>query len=54
MNPKQKLEQIVETSLWTVRFLAIVPVIFGVFSTLVLFVLGSLEISQVLGEGDPD
>ncbi len=50
MNPKEKLEQIVETSLWTVRFLAIVPVVFGIFSVIVLFVLGSLEISQVLGE----
>ena len=44
MNQKQKLEYFVETSLWTVRFLAIVPVLFGVFSVLGLFILGSLEI----------
>jgi uncharacterized membrane protein YqhA len=50
MNPKEKLEQIVETSLWTVRFLAIVPVIFGIFSVLILFILGSLEIIQVISE----
>ncbi len=50
MTPKEKLEQIVETSLWTVRFLAIVPVIFGLISVLFLFVLGSLEIALVIGE----
>jgi uncharacterized protein (TIGR00645 family) len=50
MTPKEKLEHIVETSLWTVRFLAIVPVIFGIISVLFLFILGSLEIAMVLGE----
>lgn len=50
MNPKEKLEQIVETSLWTVRFLAIVPVFFGIVSVVILFLLGSLEIILVLGE----
>ncbi len=50
MNPKEKLEQIVEKSLWTVRFLAIVPVVFGIISVVVLFILGSLEIILVLGE----
>jgi uncharacterized protein (TIGR00645 family) len=50
MTPKEKLERIVETSLWTVRFLAIVPVIFGIISVLFLFILGSLEIAMVLGE----
>ncbi|BAY22097.1 hypothetical protein NIES2100_18600 [Calothrix sp. NIES-2100] len=44
MNHKQKLEHFVETTLWTVRFLAIVPVLFGVFSVLGLFILGSAEI----------
>ena len=50
MNPKEKLEHIVETSLWTIRFLAIIPVVFGIISVLFLFILGSLEISMVLGE----
>jgi uncharacterized protein (TIGR00645 family) len=50
MTPKEKLEHIVETSLWTVRFLAIVPVIFGIISVFSLFILGSLEILTVLGE----
>jgi uncharacterized membrane protein YqhA len=50
MTPKEKLEHIVETSLWTVRFLAIVPVIFGIISVLLLFILGSLEIAMVIGE----
>ncbi len=50
MTPKEKLEHIVETSLWTVRFLAIVPVVFGIISVLFLFILGSLEIVMVLGE----
>jgi uncharacterized protein (TIGR00645 family) len=50
MTPKEKLEHIVETSLWTVRFLAIVPVIFGIISVFSLFILGSLEIVTVLGE----
>jgi uncharacterized protein (TIGR00645 family) len=50
MTPKEKLEHIVETSLWTVRFLAIVPVIFGIVSVLLLFILGSLEIAMVIGE----
>lgn len=44
MKPKQKLEHLVETSLWTIRFLAIVPVLFGVVSVLGLFILGSAEI----------
>ena len=44
MNNQRKLEQIVESSLWTVRFLTIVPVFFGVISVLSLFLLGSLEI----------
>ena len=50
MTPKEKLEHIVETSLWTIRFLAIIPVVFGIISVLFLFILGSLEISMVLGE----
>jgi uncharacterized membrane protein YqhA len=50
MTPKEKLEHIVETSLWTVRFLAIIPVVFGIISVLFLFILGSLEIVMVLGE----
>jgi uncharacterized membrane protein YqhA len=50
MTPKEKLEHIVETSLWTVRFLAIVPVIFGIISVFFLFILGSLEIAMVVGE----
>lgn len=44
INQKRKLESLVETSLWTVRFLSIVPVFFGVVSVLGLFVLGSSEI----------
>ena len=44
MKQKQKLEHLVETSLWTIRFLAIVPVLFGVASVLGLFILGSSEI----------
>jgi uncharacterized membrane protein YqhA len=44
MNPRQKLENLAEISLWTVRFLVIVPVFFGVISVLGLFILGSLEI----------
>lgn len=48
MNNQKKLEQIVETSLWTVRFLTIVPVLFGVISVFSLFVLGSLEICMGL------
>lgn len=47
MNSK-KLENFVETSLWTVRFLTIIPVFFGVISVVVLFILGSLEIIQAL------
>ena len=50
MTSKEKLEHIVETSLWTVRFLAIIPVVFGIISVLFLFILGSLEIVMVLGE----
>lgn len=44
MNNQKKLEQFVETSLWTVRFLTIIPVFFGVVSVFSLFLLGSLEI----------
>jgi uncharacterized protein (TIGR00645 family) len=44
MKQKQKLEHLVETSLWTIRFLTIVPVFFGVVSVLGLFILGSSEI----------
>ncbi len=47
MNPK-KLENFVEKSLWTVRFLTIIPVFFGVISVIVLFILGSLEIIEAL------
>lgn len=50
MNPKERLEHIVETSLWTVRFLAIIPVFFGLVSVVALFLLGSLEIVYGLGE----
>ena len=50
MTPKEKLEHIVETSLWTIRFLAIIPVVFGIISVLFLFILGSLEIAMVIGE----
>ena len=48
MNSKNKLEQIVETSLWTARFITIVPVFFGVISVFSLFLLGSLEICRGL------
>ncbi len=44
MKQKQKLEHLVETSLWTIRFLTIIPVLFGVVSVLGLFILGSSEI----------
>lgn len=50
MNPRERLERLVETSLWTVRFLAIVPVFFGVLSVVGLFLLGSLEIVHGLSE----
>ncbi len=44
MNNQKRLEQFVETSLWTVRFLTIIPVFFGVVSVIGLFILGSIEI----------
>ncbi|HBB35093.1 MAG TPA: hypothetical protein DDZ80_17370 [Cyanobacteria bacterium UBA8803] len=59
MNNQKKLEQFVETSLWMVRFLTIVPVFFGVLSVGALFLLGSWEISLglkaflYLKENDP-
>ena len=48
MNNQNKLEQIVETLLWTIRFITIVPVVFGVSSVFSLFLLGSLEICMAL------
>ena len=48
MNNQNKLEQIVETLLWTIRFITIVPVVFGVISVFSLFLLGSLEICMAL------
>ena len=44
MNNQKRLEKFVETSLWTVRFLTIIPVFFGVVSVIGLFILGSIEI----------
>lgn len=50
MSRNQKLENLVETALWTVRFFALIPVFFGVVSVLLLFTMGSLEIISGLKE----
>ncbi|MCP2731496.1 YqhA family protein [Limnofasciculus baicalensis] len=50
MRRQRKLEQIVEGLLWNVRFLTIVPVFFGVVSVIVLFAVGTWEISQAVLE----
>lgn len=48
MKRQNKVEQIVERLLWAVRFLTIVPVVFGVMSVFALFLLGSMEIIGAL------
>mgnify|MGYP006273525627 FL=1 len=48
MRIGKKIEQITESLLWGVRFLAIVPVLFGLISVINLFWLGSLEILEAL------
>ncbi|HBE16346.1 MAG TPA: hypothetical protein DEG17_20935 [Cyanobacteria bacterium UBA11149] len=50
MRRQRKLEQIVEGLLWSVRFLTIVPVFFGIISTIVLFAIGSWEIIHAVSE----
>ncbi|MGK7874350.1 MAG: YqhA family protein [Xenococcaceae cyanobacterium] len=42
----KKIEQIFEFLLWNFRFFVLLPVIFGLLSTLKLFVIASLEIWQ--------
>ncbi|MCL1463591.1 YqhA family protein [Argonema galeatum] len=46
MRFSKKVEQVTENLLWGVRFLAIVPVLFGLVSVINLFWLGSLEIIE--------
>ncbi|HEY9849391.1 MAG TPA: YqhA family protein [Leptolyngbyaceae cyanobacterium] len=46
MRFQKSVEQFTENILWSVRFLAIVPVLFGLLSTVTLFFLGSLEILE--------
>ncbi len=48
MRFSKKVEQITENLLWGVRFLAIVPVLFGLISVINLFWLGSLEIIEAV------
>lgn len=42
--PKNRIEQIFEASLWNFRFFTLLPVIFGLLSSLNFFIIGSLEI----------
>jgi uncharacterized membrane protein YqhA len=59
MNPparsrRKQLEQQLERSLWKIRLIAILPVIMSLVSTMVTFVLGTIEIVralEVLGQG---
>lgn len=44
MRRQGKLEQIAESLLWSVRFVTLVPVFFGICSVFSLIALGSLEI----------
>lgn len=46
MRVERRIEQIIENLLWGVRFLAIVPVLFGLVSVLNLFWLGTLEVFE--------
>lgn len=44
MMPKNRIEQIFEACLWNFRFFILLPVIFGLLSSLNFFVVGSFEI----------
>lgn len=44
MRRQGKIEQITESLLWSVRFVTLVPVFFGICSVFILISLGSLEI----------
>lgn len=44
MRLQRRIENIVESCLWNVRFFTFIPVLFGVISVITLFLLGSYEI----------
>ena len=44
--PSKKIEAIFEACLWRFRLFALIPVIFGMLSTLNFFVVGSIEILE--------
>lgn len=48
MRFDKRVEQVTENLLWGVRFLAIIPVLFGLVSVINLFLLGSLEIIEAI------
>ena len=51
--PSKKIEAIFEACLWKFRLFALIPVIFGLLSTLNFFVVGSIEILEGLSHSFP-
>ena len=52
-HPSKKLEAIFEACLWKFRLFALIPVIFGLLSSLNFFVVGSIEILEGLSHNFP-
>jgi uncharacterized membrane protein YqhA len=44
MRLQKKIENLIESALWSARFLTAIPVVFGIISVFTLFWLGSIEI----------